>query len=33
MTSDGQGKVAANLVLTGQYPAGYQASDFAVVTK
>jgi sarcosine oxidase len=33
MTSDGQGKVAANLVLTGQYPAGYQASDFAVDTK
>jgi len=33
MTSDGQGQVAAYLVLTGQYPAGYQAADFAVVTK
>lgn len=33
MTSDGQGQVAANLVLTGQYPARYSASGFAVVTR
>lgn len=33
MTSDGQGKVATNLVLTGKYPAGYSAADFRVVTR
>ena len=33
MTSDAQGKVAAHLVLTGQYPAGYHGADFALRTK